>query len=134
MDENGKMTEDFEVGEYDPNLVENLGNVTDSDAEDGEGLEARVRVSKFTVCPESMREYIPCMDNEEAIKKLNSTERGEKFERHCPEKGKELNCLVPAPKNYKTPIPWPKSRDEVSLLSWIPMCWNFEIWACSFFK
>lgn len=113
VDENGTMTEDFEVGEYDPNLVENLGNVTDSDVEDGGGLEARVRVSKFPVCPESMREYIPCMDNEEAIKKLNSTERGEKFERHCPEKGKELNCLVPAPKNYKKPIPWPKSRDEV---------------------
>ncbi|KAK4384335.1 protein DETOXIFICATION 35 [Sesamum angolense] len=48
-----------------------------------------------------------------AIKKLNSTEKGEKFERHCPEEGKGLNCLVPAPKGYRTPIPWPRSRDEI---------------------
>ncbi|KAG0479193.1 hypothetical protein HPP92_013912 [Vanilla planifolia] len=72
-----------------------------------------VKVKKFQMCPASLREYIPCLDNEEAIKKLNSTERGEKFERHCPEKGKGLNCLIPSPNGYKTPIPWPKSRDEV---------------------
>ncbi|KAK9096223.1 hypothetical protein Sjap_021720 [Stephania japonica] len=60
-----------------------------------------------------MREYIPCLDNVEAIKKLKSTDKGEQFERHCPGKEKELNCLVPPPKDYKTPITWPKSRDEV---------------------
>ncbi|KAL2525828.1 putative methyltransferase PMT11 [Abeliophyllum distichum] len=65
------------------------------------------------MCPESMGEYIPCLDNNEAIKKLNSTQKGELFERHCPEKGKELNCLIPTPKGYRTPIHWPKSRDEM---------------------
>ncbi|KAJ9553423.1 hypothetical protein OSB04_017468, partial [Centaurea solstitialis] len=44
---------------------------------------------------------------------VKSTEKGEKFERHCPEKDKGLACLVPAPKGYKAPIPWPRSRDEV---------------------
>lgn len=109
------MTDDFEIGEYDPNTVENLGNLTDLDGADGGDSVARVRVrvSKFPMCSESKREYIPCMDNEEAIKQLKSTDKGERFERHCPEKGKELNCLVPAPKNYKSPIPWPRSRDEV---------------------
>ncbi|KAL2539917.1 putative methyltransferase PMT11 [Abeliophyllum distichum] len=115
VDENGVMAEDFEVGEYDTELVENwekANNTADLES-DGKGDKVRVRVNKFPLCPESMREYIPCLDNEEAIKNLKSTEKGEKFERHCPEKGKELNCLVPSPKGYKTPIPWPQSRDEV---------------------
>nr|GEY05366.1 probable methyltransferase PMT11 [Tanacetum cinerariifolium] len=73
----------------------------------------RVGVGKFEMCPESMREYIPCLDNVDAIKALVSTEKGERFERHCPEKDKGLSCLVPAPKGYKAPIPWPASRDEV---------------------
>ncbi|XP_021757266.1 probable methyltransferase PMT11 [Chenopodium quinoa] len=110
VDENGTMTEDFEIGEYDPSVVESWGNSSDSEVVESE---TRVRVSKFLICDDKLKEYIPCMDNEEAIKRLVSTEKGEKFERHCPEKGKELNCLIPALKNYKIPIPWPRSRDEV---------------------
>ncbi|OIT38581.1 PREDICTED: probable methyltransferase PMT11 [Nicotiana attenuata] len=111
LDENGVMKEDFAVGDYDPDVVENwpgVGNETDLSENN-----KVVKVKKFGLCPESMREYIPCLDNVEAIKKLNSTEKGEKFERHCPEKDKRLNCLVPAPRGYQTPIPWPRSRDEV---------------------
>lgn len=114
VDENGRMTDDFEVGEYDPELVENWAKTNESEGLESDGKGDRVRVKKFPLCPESMREYIPCLDNEEAIKKLNSTEKGEKFERHCPEEGKGLNCLVPAPKGYRSPIPWPRSRDEVT--------------------
>lgn len=117
VDENGRMTDDFEVGEFDPEMVENWSKTNGSEGleSDGKGDNVRVRVKKFRSCPESMREYIPCLDNEEAIKKLNSTEKGEKFERHCPEAGKGLDCLVPAPKGYRAPIPWPRSRDEVVL-------------------
>uniref|UniRef100_A0A2P2NFE7 Methyltransferase n=1 Tax=Rhizophora mucronata TaxID=61149 RepID=A0A2P2NFE7_RHIMU len=110
IDSDGKMSDDFEVGEFDPALVETWGNKTEIDSEN---KDSRVRVKRFELCPESMREYIPCMDNVDAIKKLKSTERGEKFERHCPEQGKRLNCLVPPPKGYRPPIPWPRSRDEV---------------------
>ncbi|KAL9668478.1 hypothetical protein QQ045_006012 [Rhodiola kirilowii] len=53
-----------------------------------------------------------CLDNVDAVKKLKSAERGDHFERHSPEKGKGLNCLIPQPKNYKHHIPWPKSLDE----------------------
>lgn len=114
VDENGAMSDDFEVGE-----VEDWGNQTetvesDSDGDGEESKPARFRIKKFGLCPESMREYIPCLDNTDAIKKLESTERGEKFERHCPEKGNGLNCLVPPPKGYRQPIPWPRSRDEVT--------------------
>ncbi|KAJ6983057.1 methyltransferase PMT11 isoform X2 [Populus alba x Populus x berolinensis] len=110
IDSDGKMTDDFEVGEFDPDIAENWGNET--------GIESastnfKVRVRKYELCPGSMREYIPCLDNVEAIKRLKLTEKGERFERHCPEKGKGLNCLVPPPKGYRQPIPWPRSRDEV---------------------
>lgn len=116
VDESGKMTDNFEVGEYDPELVENWSKTNESEGveSDGKGDKVRVRVKKFRLCPASMREYIPCLDNEKAIKQLNSTDKGERFERHCPEQGKGLNCLIPAPKGYRTPIPWPRSRDEVT--------------------
>lgn len=32
-------------------------------------------------------------------------------ERHCPEKNERLRCLIPDPPGYKTPFPWPESRD-----------------------
>ncbi|EOY18096.1 S-adenosyl-L-methionine-dependent methyltransferases superfamily protein isoform 6 [Theobroma cacao] len=114
VDENGTMSDEFEIGEFDPDLVENWGNGTEIEAEtEKEDVRVTFRVKKFGLCKENMREYIPCLDNVEAIRRLKSTERGERFERHCPEKGKGLNCLVPAPKGYKPPIPWPRSRDEV---------------------
>ncbi|KAF6170522.1 hypothetical protein GIB67_031930 [Kingdonia uniflora] len=110
VDENGAMSEEFEIGGvFDANGVENWesGNVGVVEKD------TRVKVEKFEVCLESMREFIPCLDNVEGIKQLSSTKNGEKYERHCPGVGKGLNCLVPAPKDYKTPIPWPQSRDEV---------------------
>ncbi|KAJ6838021.1 putative methyltransferase PMT11 isoform X1 [Iris pallida] len=114
IDENGNMSPDFEVDEFDPDPdpAESSDNSTAAAKEEG-GSRARVPVGKFRVCDERKREYIPCLDNEEAIKKLKSTERGERFERHCPGEGKRLDCLVPPPKDYKDPIPWPRSRDEV---------------------
>ncbi|KAG9151481.1 hypothetical protein Leryth_015089 [Lithospermum erythrorhizon] len=112
VDENGVMRDDFEVGEFDPEVVDNWGEGNETDVEDS-GSGGGVKLKKFGLCPMSMKDYIPCLDNEEAIRKLSSTDKGEKFERHCPEKGTGLNCLVPAPKGYRTRIPWPKSRDEV---------------------
>lgn len=115
VNDNGTMSEEFDVGELgEGDLVEEWRNETkvgDGDSDTDKG--SRVRVTKFRMCPTSMSEYIPCLDNVEAIKKLESTERGERFERHCPEEGRVLDCLVPAPSKYRTPIPWPKSRDEV---------------------
>ncbi|XWS65946.1 hypothetical protein CRYUN_Cryun05aG0157500 [Craigia yunnanensis] len=114
VDENGTMSDEFEIGEFDPDLVEKWGNATEIEAEmEKEDVRFTFRVKKFGLCEENMREYIPCLDNVEAIKRLKSTERGERFERHCPETGKGLNCLVPAPKGYRPPIPWPRSRNEV---------------------
>ncbi|CAD6261549.1 unnamed protein product [Miscanthus lutarioriparius] len=55
-------------------------------------------------------DYIPCLDNLEAIKKLRSTKHYEHQERDCPEK--PPTCLVPPPEGYRNPIRWPKSRDQ----------------------
>lgn len=114
VDENGTMREDFEVGEFDPDLAESLGGENGTVGDGGgdwSGSPVKVVWGRFPVCAKSMREYIPCLDNAEAIGALNSTERGERFERHCPRKG--WDCVVPPPKDYRKPIPWPKSRDEV---------------------
>jgi Putative S-adenosyl-L-methionine-dependent methyltransferase len=56
-------------------------------------------------------DYIPCLDNEMAIKNLKSTKHYEHRERHCPEVGP--TCLVSLPEGYKRSIQWPQSRDKV---------------------
>ncbi|KAF8405670.1 hypothetical protein HHK36_007747 [Tetracentron sinense] len=56
-------------------------------------------------------DYIPCLDNLQAIKKLHSTKHYEHRERHCPEEAP--TCLVPLPEGYKQPIEWPTSREKI---------------------
>ncbi|GMI97992.1 hypothetical protein like AT3G51070 [Hibiscus trionum] len=56
-------------------------------------------------------DYIPCLDNLKALKKLRSTKHFQHRERHCPDDGP--TCLVPLPFGYKKPISWPKSRDKI---------------------
>ncbi|KAF5454516.1 hypothetical protein F2P56_024174 [Juglans regia] len=56
-------------------------------------------------------DYIPCLDNEKALRKLRTTGHFEHRERHCPEEGP--TCLVTLPEGYKRPILWPKSRDKI---------------------
>ncbi|GFY83482.1 S-adenosyl-L-methionine-dependent methyltransferases superfamily protein [Actinidia rufa] len=56
-------------------------------------------------------DYIPCLDNFKAIKALQSRRHMEHRERHCPEPSPR--CLIPLPRGYKGPVPWPKSRDMI---------------------
>ncbi|KAL2339715.1 hypothetical protein Fmac_007655 [Flemingia macrophylla] len=56
-------------------------------------------------------EYIPCLDNWQAIRKLNSIRHYEHRERHCPDE--PITCLVSLPEGYRSPIKWPKSRDMI---------------------
>ena len=113
VDENGAMSEEFKVGEFDASLTEELRNASGGVKDGGDGGVIRVKVEKYGMCNQRMTDYIPCLDNVEEIKKLREAERGEKFERHCPGEGKRLNCIVPRPKGYQIRIPWPQSRDEV---------------------
>ncbi|CAJ1863769.1 unnamed protein product [Sphenostylis stenocarpa] len=110
--DNGTMSDEFEVEDFQLGMVDQRVNETQVGKE-GPSSDFELGIKKFGLCPLEMKEYIPCLDNEDAIRKLPSTEKGERFERHCPEQGQGLNCLVPAPNGYRTPIPWPRSRDEV---------------------
>ncbi|KAK6922796.1 putative S-adenosyl-L-methionine-dependent methyltransferase [Dillenia turbinata] len=56
-------------------------------------------------------DYIPCLDNLDAIRHLPSTKHYEHRERHCPEQ--PPTCLVPLPEGYKRPIEWPASREKI---------------------
>ncbi|EEF42060.1 probable methyltransferase PMT24 [Ricinus communis] len=56
-------------------------------------------------------DYIPCLDNWQAIRKLPSTKHYEHRERHCPEEAP--TCLVPVPEGYRRSIKWPKSREKI---------------------
>ncbi|KAE9608937.1 putative S-adenosyl-L-methionine-dependent methyltransferase [Lupinus albus] len=56
-------------------------------------------------------EYIPCLDNVQAIRKLRSIRHYEHRERHCLDEAS--TCLVPLPEGYRIPIKWPKSRDMI---------------------
>ncbi|KAM7259170.1 hypothetical protein ACFE04_014911 [Oxalis oulophora] len=103
VDENGVMTNDFEIGEFDLDLINedwNGSELVDNGDDGSSQLKSRFSVKKYPFCDETMRQYIPCLDNVDAIKKLNSTDKGERFERHCPDKGNDLNCLVPPPASY----------------------------------
>ncbi|KAM0838990.1 hypothetical protein ACQ4PT_060595 [Festuca glaucescens] len=56
-------------------------------------------------------DYIPCLDNEAAIRKLKTDKHYEHRERHCP--ADPPTCLVPAPPSYRDHIRWPHSRDKI---------------------
>ncbi|GKU98451.1 hypothetical protein SLEP1_g11457 [Rubroshorea leprosula] len=118
IDENGAMSESFLIGDLDSNStsftdVLGEGEEEGSEKEKKSVPEVRVRIAKYESCDVSKIDYVPCLDNDEAIKELINSTRGERFERHCPTEGKALNCLVPRPAGYRTPIQWPQSRDEV---------------------
>ncbi|KAK4257189.1 hypothetical protein QN277_006810 [Acacia crassicarpa] len=73
----------------------------DSDAE----------IKKFEPCPESYSDFTPCHDQTRAM--TFPRENMNYRERHCYPPEQRLHCLIPAPKGYATPFPWPKSRDYV---------------------
>ncbi|KAK3428179.1 hypothetical protein EUGRSUZ_F04286 [Eucalyptus grandis] len=65
------------------------------------------RVCNTTAGPD----YIPCLDNVYAVRRLPTTMHYEHRERHCPDNPPA--CLVPLPAGYRKPIQWPVSRDKI---------------------
>ncbi|KAM1102726.1 hypothetical protein PS1_011492 [Malus domestica] len=65
----------------------------------------------FEPCHHSYTDYTPCQDQKRAM--TFPREDMNYRERHCPREEEKLHCLIPAPKGYVTPFPWPKSRDYV---------------------
>ncbi|RWV92116.1 hypothetical protein GW17_00045547, partial [Ensete ventricosum] len=69
VDANGTMSVGFDVGEFDPDVADGWddggpGFNETAGMRSGEGeRRVRVKIDKFKVCPQEMREWIPCMDN-----------------------------------------------------------------------
>ncbi|KAL0317036.1 UNVERIFIED_CONTAM: putative methyltransferase PMT23 [Sesamum angustifolium] len=104
-----------------------IGNITtDSNTNTGASVDNAAAVDdgdqvvdvEWELCEGSAAvDYIPCLDNWNAIKALPSRRHMEHRERHCPDPTPK--CLVPLPKGYRIPVPWPKSRDMVrSFILW----------------
>ncbi|CAN6176806.1 unnamed protein product [Urochloa humidicola] len=87
----------------------------EKDRRDGENaITAGEEEHEWRVCNvKAGADYIPCLDNEKAVKKLRpeNFRRYEHRERHCPDEGP--TCLVALPGGYRRPIEWPKSRDRI---------------------
>ncbi|XP_023743351.1 probable methyltransferase PMT2 [Lactuca sativa] len=64
----------------------------------------RSKSEVFKPCDDRFIDYTPCHD---PMRTINYKER------HCPPTAEKLLCLIPAPKGYATPFPWPKSRDYI---------------------
>ncbi|KAG9138997.1 hypothetical protein Leryth_027155 [Lithospermum erythrorhizon] len=78
-------------------------------SKEGQGSQT---VYNWKVCDTSAGpDYIPCLDNMEAIRHLTSTKHYEHRERHCPEN--PPTCLVPLPEGYQRSIEWPTSREKI---------------------
>ncbi|KAL0299320.1 UNVERIFIED_CONTAM: putative methyltransferase PMT23 [Sesamum radiatum] len=98
-----------------------IGNITtDSNTNTGASVDNAAAVDdgdqvvdvEWELCKGSAAvDYIPCLDNWNAIKALPSRRHMEHRERHCPDPTPK--CLVPLPKGYRIPVPWPKSRDMI---------------------
>uniref|UniRef100_A0A5B6YW55 Methyltransferase n=1 Tax=Davidia involucrata TaxID=16924 RepID=A0A5B6YW55_DAVIN len=73
--------------------------------------DSKSEVKIFKPCDNRYIDYTPCQDQMRAMTfpRDNMNYR----ERHCPPEEEKLHCLIPAPKGYVTPFPWPKSRDYV---------------------
>ncbi|KAL3817941.1 hypothetical protein ACJIZ3_003846 [Penstemon smallii] len=74
-----------------------------------ESSEPKAKV--FKPCDVKYTDYTPCQEQDRAMSfpRENMIYR----ERHCPPEDEKLRCLIPAPKGYTSPFPWPKSRDYV---------------------
>lgn len=95
----------------DCSILSNLNIETRHGDEAGTVDDSESESKVFEPCDDRFIDYTPCQDQMRAM--TFPRENMNYRERHCPPEGDKLHCLVPAPKGYVTPFPWPKSRDYV---------------------
>ncbi|CAI0448078.1 unnamed protein product [Linum tenue] len=95
----------------DCNIISNLNFETHHGGEITSTDDSVSEKKVFKPCAPKYTDYTPCQDQRRAMTfpRDNMIYR----ERHCPPEEEKLHCLIPAPKGYVTPFPWPKSRDYV---------------------
>ncbi|KAL1809113.1 hypothetical protein ACET3Z_026103 [Daucus carota] len=69
-----------------------------------------VKFIEFPECDIAYQDYTPCTDPKRW--KKYGYHRLTFMERHCPPPFDRKECLVPPPDGYKSPIRWPKSKNE----------------------
>ncbi|KAK3003627.1 hypothetical protein RJ639_019626 [Escallonia herrerae] len=92
------------------NILPNLNFETHHSSDTGI-VDDDSKVKAIQPCHPRYTDYTPCQDQRRAM--TFPRENMNYRERHCPPEGEKLHCLIPAPKGYVTPFPWPKSRDYV---------------------
>ncbi|CAI5499258.1 unnamed protein product [Closterium sp. Naga37s-1] len=94
----------------DPPLM--AGPVGQGTGEEGGGalpsLDLENAKFRWPSCGGNRTDWVPCLDNEKAIKALRTNKHYEHRERHCPVPGEVEKCLVPLPEGYKAHVPWPE--------------------------
>ncbi|KAI8543363.1 hypothetical protein RHMOL_Rhmol08G0211500 [Rhododendron molle] len=95
----------------DCSVLSNLNIETRHGDEAGTVDDSKSESKVFEPCDDRFIDYTPCQDQMRAM--TFPRENMNYRERHCPPEGEKLHCLVPAPKGYVTPFPWPRSRDYV---------------------
>ncbi|KAG5087841.1 hypothetical protein JHK86_000453 [Glycine max] len=95
----------------DCNVVPNLSFDSHHGGEVSKIGEFESKSKVFEPCDSRYIDYTPCQDQRRAM--TFPRENMNYRERHCPPEEEKLHCMIPAPKGYVTPFPWPKSRDYV---------------------
>lgn len=95
----------------DCSILSNLEYETHHGDHNGVFADPKLKIKQFEPCAEQYVDYTPCHDQMRAM--TFPRENMNYRERHCPPEEEKLHCLIPAPKGYTTPFPWPKSRDYV---------------------
>ncbi|KAH9709527.1 putative methyltransferase PMT2 [Citrus sinensis] len=101
----------------DCNIVPSLNFETHHGGEVESINESESKPKVFEPCHPRYTDYTPCQDQRRAM--TFPRESMNYRERHCPPEEEKLHCLIPAPKGYVTPFPWPKSRDYKAIQNWI---------------
>ncbi|XP_071702079.1 probable methyltransferase PMT2 [Rutidosis leptorrhynchoides] len=95
----------------DCSIISNLNIETHHGFSVNNSEELRSESKVYEQCDDRYIDYTPCHDQ---IRATNFPQENMNYlERHCPNDNEKLHCLIPAPKGYVTPFPWPKSRDYV---------------------
>ncbi|XP_057450399.1 probable methyltransferase PMT2 [Lotus japonicus] len=95
----------------DCSVLSDLNYETHRDGDAGTPDDSDEPVKEFKPCEDRYIDYTPCHDQVRAM--TFPRESMNYRERHCPPEEEKLSCLIPAPRGYSTPFPWPKSRDYV---------------------
>ncbi|GJP51831.1 hypothetical protein CLOM_g10962 [Closterium sp. NIES-68] len=102
-------------GDTKPPLM--AGPVGQGTGEEGGGVLPTIDLEntkfQWPSCGGNRTDWVPCLDNEKAIKSLRTNKHYEHRERHCPVPEEMEKCLVRLPEGYKAHVPWPESRDQV---------------------